>query len=537
MKIQMELPVIVTRLLEAMPIVDRQTLEPICLAVQDLSIDSYSSFIWTVRLGGYDSDVMRLVKEGKAEEAFYHHAHVCSDKCLNVHPLLTAIRSENTLHIRCLFYSSYKVLLRFCHDHKLEHLVKLLYNLNSKFPEFRQASPELERYWQEVEPLATKVKQSVEKQVEPFSTTIERYYETGSDKDRWAVIEFLGARPLKDRVQDIVMEADKYENSPRNFERLLKALSRAQTDEIVAFTDNTRILSSLLPYMTQAQKNSKLWQPFECSIGILTNHVEGYLGLGGDIYAPDSKGNPWIHCLMAGCHWGRFKNPEFLRKANCLALNVRQPLGNMAVYYSLAKPYDKWRIETHKYRCARFRNLTKTVLLCIRRIIGRPLPKPCIPLIVERLVQHEVAEANFTSIEPDEVYRICKLKFAAYYLYGFDEGVNKLALSRGIPLAGTNKYLVAELLAVQTCRELLTQNPGFDLSQSLHSISALAVKFSKKYTLHGLHMILTDMKVYPYNHGNRDCDPIPLYELLAFHQLFGFKEAKEPLVKKLKVSP
>lgn len=530
----MELPTIVTQLLSTLPLVDRQKFESICLAVQDLSIDSYSSFIWSVRLNGYGPQVALSVQEGKGEEGFYRYAHVCGNACFNVHPLMTAIRSENLLKIRCLFYSSYRILLKFCRCHKSTDLLKLLRDLSSRFPEFRQASPELEKYWQEADAVFMRLKQTTAHQSETFNTIIKRYYETGSDQDKWKVIELLGTSALKNHLHSILMPIFEDRHGLPNFEQLVKLLSRAQIDEIINGTDDNGILSYLMPYMTQAQKNSNLWDPFNCSLGILTNHVKADLDLQGDIYTSDSRGNPWIVCLMAGCHWGTFNHSNFLRGANCLALNVGRMNDNMLAYYSLAKPYDKWRIETHKYRCLRFRNRTKRFLLCVRRVIGLSLPKTCIASIMQRLVEHEVKETNFTALEPDEFDRICELKFTAYYLYGFNEGVTKLAISRGIQLTTTDKYLVAELLATQTCQEIAAENSGSSLSQSLQTISDLTRKFKREFTFDRVQRILEGMNVYPYKHSNRECDPIPIHELLAFHKLFGFKQAKEPLLKKPK---
>lgn len=537
----MELSPVVNQLLATLPPIDRQVLESACLAVQDLSISSYSSFIWTIRLGDYGYPVSDLFEQGKVEEAFYHHAPACSDKCLSVHPLLSAIRCGKDLNIRCLFYSSYKVLLGFCYcrNYQSQNFVKLFQELSSKFPEFRQASPELEKYWKEAEVAnleIVRVKSLVRREVETFSTIIETYYKTGAEKDMWRVIDFLGTKPLGNRAGEILMATREYcWDKPHNFEQLLRRLSKAQINELIVSTKNIGILPSLASYMTQSQKNSKLWTCFDCYLGISADLVKAYAELGGDIYTPDSKGNPWILCVMARCHWGTFNKSENLREANCLALNVRQPQHDMMFYHSLARPYDKWRIETHKYRCSRFRNLTKVILLCIRRVIGRPLPKPCITLLMPRLVQHEIENGNCMMMEPDELDRICKLRFTAYYLYGFNGGVSRLALSRGIPLMGQGKYLVAESLALQTCRELAAASPNSNLGDSIRAIEDLSLNLRNKYTPKELEQILTNMRVYMYEHSNRDCDPIPLHEMLAFHRLFGFKQAKEPLVKKLKL--
>jgi hypothetical protein len=493
--------------------------------------------IMILYIGNYSKDIKDLVLINKLEEAYYkwytlkQTPNVCGiPGCLYFHPLLLAIWWNDKNLIEFMFQDFHKIFLKECdcipQDQMIYAISLIISEDTSKY--FKHKYPELAIY---VSDALVKI-ENREKHIKTFELVVNSYYKSGSDKDKQRIIDILG------KIDNDTLSNEQLNclfpyignNKVNRICELYPSMKLCHKSSIIDYlTSYSEYLIPLKPFMTQAQKNKKLW---ECSAqrsdSLTIDNIKQVLDLGGDVYSTDPKGISWIICILAGSCWGNINDavgyPARYRQNAFPILDVfmyeNRNSKLLQELYLLAKSYDVWHIDTHKHRSIEFKNITICLLLCIKRLLGYSLPK----LVIISIMKHVTLNMRSNiSINSDELERAEIFSLRGFYLYLYDSNVKALLITRNISRTTDNKYGNAKLLAEHTRKDILRS--GMTVSTVMDKLITEAKRLETVYKENEIRDILftldyTRRNNYLQNSGN-------IYRLkpslkLAFHNRFGF---------------
>lgn len=534
-------------------------------ALKDESLDEqrriHSAIINTIKVGdnilqqfkictssvrGFHSYVGDLMREGKLEAAFYRYFNLLGVKicgmsgCTAVHPLLISIELDDHKLVKFLMPYTSGVLLKRCKcvtDNKIIHLLSRIISLNN-IESFKTVYPELAIYADDALKIYLQYLSKRNEENNSLRAIVLKYYGSKSTEDRQAVIDKLSQihNPLTESDIEGFMNLYLTKESSM-FVDLIPYMSPAQRDSFVAYEGIVDYSELFKSFMTQRQKNAKLWSCSACTDrGMGINIVKAVINFGGDIYSPDPKGNPWIVCLLAGSCWRYVQEDRMDNNPDAgldfYTLPYEDP-DELRQSYILAKQQDGWHIATHCKRSFRFRDLTMNLLLCIRRVRGCSLPKPVIVQIMEYITYNN-RPTLISDIESDELERADVLTLMGLFLYIYDKNVNILAISRNIKVTTDNIYVNAELLAKRTRDHIFRS--GRTLQSEIVDLRRAAQAL---YETDEDDALVEQLKTVGLKHRDPDWRGLDPGEVLAFHYRFGFGNVQnideEPREKRQKL--
>lgn len=495
---------------------------------------------------------------GLHEEAFFRFGNICSSQCLKYHPLLNALIWNETIITKHFLKNGHLILLESCKCYDKNSMIQIARNIpEDTLRELADASSLFKDFVEKVFKWEAQSKELHEQTIVSLQHTAAKYYKSGSVIDMSSVLEalFRIKGPL-DRIEIGFLKNGSYANlsGGERFRKLPSNMNGIHIESICNGTDlHHDAIKYLIPYMNQPRKNTLSWEIFFKGHRVVNmDTLEHVLKLGGDLYATDDHNYPWIICLLARTCW--INHEEFYPKKHqvriCSASGesfITQPCKKL---YLQAKVNDKWRIETHRNRSKRFRDVTKTILLCLKKISGECLPKPVAVKLMEYVLANDVRD-NPELIEPDELKASYTLICTALYLETYGEKTIEIAIMRKITTRYKDHYGAAEALGLQIVKFFQRNQlslPSFmsDLQSKANSIMNRIHK-TKPAIFEALK--LAGLKESDISESYMDIPVNPTLKLAFHHTVFGLKfdepaifpnivlpeNATEPVLKRLKV--
>jgi hypothetical protein len=448
------------------------------------------------------------IEAGEYERAFVNYAHLCSSgsQCWDIEPLYMAYQRHDGLALRHLFPLRYRILLSPCEcEYSILDFLDEIIELGC-FGNIFDQFPELTVYMQRFDDHLADENYTSPVYSRAFDEAFKRYNVSEQGKDRELVVHLL-AKGNPSLLSTFCSKIDETEKrSVDIFKKIVADLPLGCHLKLIDWSIGQNfyhLLEILKDDLTQPAKNSILFSALRVDNPA---HFWRALRLGGDIYAPDARGNPWIVCLDGHAYWKDNKLEQ--------AYSTQISTGTI----NTVRTFDRWRMPTHIYRPSKFKALTFQLLLSIRRGAGRSLPQTCITKIMERVLANYNDEfSGIDNITLEESDKSSRLFLTA--IYDFTYGNTNMVLAVARNLIPKDRYDAARLLADQTW-------DGIHIHKTLPPISVLTENRSKlSISDVNIRGKLLDEGITCFNFEGTRTYIKPDY-ILAFHYTYGFQTTK-----------
>lgn len=509
----------------------------------------------------FPKNAKQLALDGKFREAFYLFSDTCKHQCLRYNPLIVALKTNDELLLKYLLRLDHYYLRVCCDCHDFRKCRQLIDKLSQKtLRKLKEMYPKLSTLVDAVFEYRMASVDGGRENSAALESATNKYYKTGSDPDMSNVLDILYNinEPLDARQVSLLWKEEYGISQTPSFVKLLKNMKRIHIESMIeAKTFNLFRSKCLFGYMAQPRRNLMLFH-------ILFHHYNRIndailyeaLSFGGDIYASDCQGNPWIVCLLARSCWTKFDENSIKESEESRLLSIcgesfiTHPCIN---FYLHAKSRDRWRMESHHMRSERFREITRTLLLCVVRTKGRSLPKPVIIRLMEYVTWNDRTD-NAKVVEKEHFAMAYRLILSTLYLETYGANIFRLASSKGVWCNKGNKDFprsTMSSLAAELGDKIFHHciSRGINISGFLGEIELKSNAIANTLRPHQLidkELELRNLQRIPFGTDRLDVSVVSSMRL-AFHHttfLMEFGENSKPDVmamesatKKLKVVP